>query len=556
MVARGHRAGLQFASVRGAALKVSARRSSTGAAALVDTRISEREQRPRSLPAGASQRRPKRLNARKDAYFPAHVRACLNSDLPGPVWGVTVWAKSAPGQQTRIPYTCGSYRCTSPECQRHAAHCDFARIKEAVETELLDPAGWCFVVLTLDRRGTYSGKPWSNEQDAFRELSDLTRHFMRNFRRWQEDRGWESTGNEWVMVVESHAKGWPHANLMVYSPELAAELRRDYETLRDLGCSHREATLSRGHQWDERSAEKLREARRLELRGEALAASKLRGSLSLAEIVTRPRMRKGEELPGWGIESTAEACDNRERLAGYIVKLGAGHDATAGELAKMCQAPTNARMKLRRIRAGRGFLPPRKKNPEWTGVMLKRMRSGDGSFDVDFAHDPHKVRITLTGAEVAGLEARAASPRLSEADAGLLRNELVSEMQARRRDGIGLGTIADELEEIEARVLDPCETDRERLASLLVAQLLAQRRTDYLEAAHLAARNEVALSLSDEREALERAKRRGGLVDIRQTPVPVRFDGERRIVERAPEWGEVARETLHEKRDGAPPSSG
>ncbi len=35
-------------------------------------------------------------------------------------------------------------------------------------------------------------------------------------------------GNRWVSVVEAHRSGWPHVNLYVWCPELAAELRREH----------------------------------------------------------------------------------------------------------------------------------------------------------------------------------------------------------------------------------------------------------------------------------------------------------------------------------------
>lgn len=290
---------------------------------------------------------------RPDAFYPNHVRACANSGLPGPIWSLHFWPVENPAGRVRTPYTCGSFRCPSPKCRAYAAASDWTRITQAFDG--LDPEGIVFLVLTLDRNGTYSGrKPWRDEQEAFRDLSRLWQATVRRLRDAQEARGWQDTGNRWVMTIESHRSGWPHANVLLYSPELAAELREEAECLRGAGASSREAMLARG--W-------------------------------MLDIITAPTTmgREGESgakvVASWGQESTAEAARNGKALASYVVKLAGegsqlrrdGRSQSAGELAKLCQAPSNARMKLRRLRSGQGFLPARLKNKGWTGAMLKQV---------------------------------------------------------------------------------------------------------------------------------------------------------------------------------------
>lgn len=233
----------------------------------------------------------------------------------------------------------------------------YARIREAMEP--LPPDGWCFLVLTLDREGRYSGRPWADAETAFRDLSRLSRNFLARLRRFCIELGeyrWRTRtsrnrktgkvttrqvkesllGSRWVATVEAHRSGWPHVNVLVHSQALAAFLR-------------------------EERAE--REARGLEGR----------------ELVTLD----GELLEhatdvGWGVQSTAEACDNDDAVASYIVKLAGDGDRAVGEVAKLSQLPTMAPERFRRLRAGKGFLPPRRKNPDFTGTLVRRTTDSDG----------------------------------------------------------------------------------------------------------------------------------------------------------------------------------
>jgi hypothetical protein len=132
-------------------------------------------------------------------------------------------------KQTRLVYTCGSYRCPSEQCQRKAAHTDFARIKKALEEPGLDPSGFVFLVLTIDQHDHFktTQKPYKDEQEAFKRLSSNTRYFLRRLRRRQATKGERVLDNEWVGTVEVQKNGWPHVNLIVYAPELAEELRAE-----------------------------------------------------------------------------------------------------------------------------------------------------------------------------------------------------------------------------------------------------------------------------------------------------------------------------------------
>jgi hypothetical protein len=302
------------------------------------------------------------------AVIPRHVAACQHSPFKHERWFIWTWSRNGSSQvQTRIPYSCDSWRCEV--CRRHEAAVTFARIKEAAEP--LDPSGWCFLVVTLDRDGYYGGSPWQDVNEAYRSLGSMTRALLSRIGRiWGPEtaleRGGRSgelrtvrkLGNRWVGVVEAHRSGWPHVNLLVWCPELAARLRADQaERLEDDDVANA-VELARDA-W--RNKEPLPRATR--------------------ELARRATVLGGELLQlatdsGWGLESTAEAARSADAVAGYLMKLAGLHDASVGELAKITQAPTNAPERFRRLRSGRGFLPPRRSNPEITGCLVRRRRAG------------------------------------------------------------------------------------------------------------------------------------------------------------------------------------
>ena len=381
----------------GAAAK--ARRRAAAAAAaepdtardLVSTRISERGPCPRSPPAGRNvaadrnvaagwnkaadrnnaadrkvasrerasfgqQGRRAAATAPSTASIPRHVRNCQEGGSKR--WALYLWLKNNPSSVLRVPYRCNSWRHAGP-CARHEAAVTFARIKEATEKPEFRPEGFIFVVLTIDRNGFYSkGKPrFADAIEAYKELSRMSRAFFSRLRRMCERRGWLSPKSNWVAVVEAHRSGWAHVNFMIYAPDLAAALDADREARLAAGKSNREAILI-----DD------------ELLSIAVGA-------------------------GWGPQSTAERVRSRDALAGYITKIAANAEATSGELAKLTQVPLNAPNKFRRLRSGKGFLPPRRKNLEMTGTLIRReydpYRSAMGAVALHEINDPDSRRIAM-----------------------------------------------------------------------------------------------------------------------------------------------------------------
>jgi hypothetical protein len=230
-------------------------------------------------------------------------------------------------------------------------------MREALFRDEYRADGWVYLVLTLDRHGYYGGKRWECTTEAYRALSRMSRNFLARLRR-----RYASLGSAWVATVEKHRDGWPHDNLVLYCPELADELRAEQdERLADPEV--RDAVELSRQLWRERKpipAEIREKARRVRLIGGHV--------LEHAEAV------------GWGRQSTAEAARDRESLIGYLLKL-------IGEASKISQAPTNAPVKFRRLRSGKGFLPPRHKS-RYTGVLLRRRPSREGDEEICKVNPP------------------------------------------------------------------------------------------------------------------------------------------------------------------------
>lgn len=326
-----------------------------------------------------------------EAVLPRHVRACQHSTDFRERWAIWTWKRDGGPVQTRVPYNCNSWRCEV--CRRHEAAVTFARIKQAVERrgadgELeADPRGWCFLVLTLDRDGYFSGKPWFDINAAYAALGKMSRKVLQRIgREWGPETRLERSGrsrelrtvrvlgNRWFSVVEAHRSGWPHLNLVLWCPELAALLRREQaDRLEDDELANAVALA--------RDAWKRREAIPADVRELARQATVASGDVL-----------RVLEASGWGRQSTAEAARDIEAVIGYGVKLAGLHDASVGELAKVTQCPLNAPERFRRLRAGKGFLPPREKDETVTGCMMRRRRSREGDWELQAINAPKDER--------------------------------------------------------------------------------------------------------------------------------------------------------------------
>lgn len=321
----------------------------------------------------------------KIAVRPRHVDACQHSPVAHERWVVWTWKRDGSAAQHRVPYSCNSWRCDV--CRRHEAAVTFARFQQAVQrveaAEQTAESGWCFLVLTLDRNGHRSGRPWVDVNEAYRTLGTMTAKLLKRIgRAWGPEERLERSGrskqlrtvralgNRWAAVVEAHRSGWPHVNLVLWCPELAALLRREHaERLEDPELADAVELA--------RDAWKRREAVPSAVRELARKATVIGGELG--ELVTEC---------GWGYQSTAEAARDIDAVIGYGVKLAGLHDTSIGELAKVTQCPLNAPERFRRLRSGKGFFPPRISDPTVTGCLMRRRRSAEGDWELQAINAP------------------------------------------------------------------------------------------------------------------------------------------------------------------------
>jgi hypothetical protein len=190
------------------------------------------------------------------------------------------------------------------------------------------------MVLTVDADSRFGGRGFVNATEAYRALSGMTERVLKRLRRMYPD-----IGSSWVATVEAHKSGKPHLNLVCHAPELARYLARDQRRRRP------DAQRDHGADWKRH-------------------ACRLRGEL-----------RRHVHESGWGPIGTAEPARDKNSLASYITKLAGAADKAWSEIAKLTQAPLNAPVRFRRLRSGKGFLPPRHSNPETTGALVRTERN-------------------------------------------------------------------------------------------------------------------------------------------------------------------------------------
>ncbi len=339
------------------------------------------------------------MRAQEAADFqPSYVKNCINNPFrpPGAGFTLALWPKADPSDVTLAAAPCCSIRCSSPICQLVANRRDFAKVDDAFKRLDAPAHEFVFMVLTIDALGTLAaradGKTWGDADEMFGELSRNTRNLLSRFKRENERRGWRHFENRWVATVEIQQSGNPHLNLVIHWPDYAEHLRRNPSD-------------------DNRLA------------GQFL---------------------KHARATNWGTISTAEPARNAEALAGYIAKTAANLDRVTGEVSKLCQTPIRTRRKVRRIRAGKGFIRTREKGTTHQGIMLRRRLTYGGLMSEPIMR-PDQVRKTGADLEtyLAGAAAsiRAHQRQIDEQASGgnerkLVRTEKPSKWEQQLRERI------------------------------------------------------------------------------------------------------------------------
>lgn len=318
-----------------------------------------------------------------------YVRACaLNPDPDKPTAMFYAWNPGQPWAGiVRGQFFCKSWRCEWG-CAEHEAHVLFARMKEAFAPyqshELV------FVVLTLD--SAFHRLPFDALDEVYFELRARLEWLRKRLRRWLVREGFEDFENRWVSTIEQHQSGVPHVNLVLHAPSWATWLETRRLERRKNGQTARTAklfanTLERRDETDHVLARMLDEC------GFGFASS--------AEQV-----RNKDEVIGYSATCARHSDETAGKLSAHFVR--ADNDAPAGpakkrrrrrrrgnsplkmlgELAKKRQLPTRAPKGFRRVRSGRGFLPPRQKGNK-TGCILHHTTTPDGA---EFVRSMTKTR--------------------------------------------------------------------------------------------------------------------------------------------------------------------
>ncbi len=244
-------------------------------------------------------------------FKPRYVCACQENR-----WTIGLWKKAQAKDKNFVPYRCGSWRC-SARCRRaelpKGERCTCCRCRNAsqwfarIKTAFdRSPENWVFATLTIDRRDWKAKKGFNAEQVAFREIEKCWKLLYARLH-------YLLGKVVYVMALEQHQSGWPHIHVAMQSKALASK------------CA--------GEGW--------RDFRRDWLKSNATEC-------------------------GFGYVCHIEPARNSDAIAGYIVKCA----ALSGELAKGAQVPVNAPRGFRRIRATKGFLPPKIKNEDISGELI------------------------------------------------------------------------------------------------------------------------------------------------------------------------------------------
>lgn len=272
----------------------------------------------------------------------------LRENMPEPVGraGIvpTFTLSGVKGGVTR--FRCKSWRHVG-ECRDFVFKRDFSRIMTALESR---PA-WLYCVLTINRRRWKSGKA-----SAYKNF----------WRRWQQLRQRLSrhVGDrkiEYVSVMEQHASGWPHMNLILY-----------WEDMEKIGgLDELEIYAQQIERWMKDNAPSCG-------LGHSVYVDAVNSHKTIAGYFTKQAMLEEGNGP---IHSGADL----RRVAGEINKQSKGY-----------QIPMAAPLGFRRIRSSRGLLPSIETDSDYSGAIHNPNRK-DGEGKPDESSEPGALVASEVG---------------------------------------------------------------------------------------------------------------------------------------------------------------
>ncbi len=299
-------------------------------------------------------------------HAPRYVQACYRS-----LWTLWTWPKFSPRDREKRCARCFSWRHEGP-CQRSKAAQDYSRLRETLEP--LPRERLSYAVLTLDP-SAWTGAGWigpaaKRRPDAVRDLGAIARTYVQLCANWTQliKRLRARFGLlEYVATVECHRSGWPHMNVVLYAREskstLAAALLAAHEAL---------PTYSR-------KAAGREAARRVF--GDLLVLSGF-GPIAFIEPAKPLDADGGDPLAGYMAKLAAMVQTPFEgKQAGGLVDSIEGR--TVAEIVKFSQVPYDAPPSFRRLRASKGFLVPKRTNPDITGEIKTHAGRRLGKHPVD-----------------------------------------------------------------------------------------------------------------------------------------------------------------------------
>ena len=241
---------------------------------------------------------PKQL----EMLLPKSCLACIYGS-----WHLPLTNKQT-GEVVRIPFQCKSWRC--PNCQRGVAAVDFCRTRDALLA--CDPNELVFLVLTLDQKAEEA-----NGLTAKTSYATVQRRWQTLIQRIRRAYGETKV----VRTTEQHKTGWPHINVVLKSPGLAASLKGRFD------------------------------------KGARTVTGELRDAIVSA---------------GFGPVAWVDRPRDVTAIAGYLVKQ-AHRESLVGEVVKISQLPVMAPFRTRRLNSTPGFLPKKfGSTGEWTGELVKQ----------------------------------------------------------------------------------------------------------------------------------------------------------------------------------------